>query len=207
MTFTREDFQREYNLSDEDVRETAKACGLSLKKRNYSDEEKERFAQARKLFDEGTANSYDDIANYFKNNGIQPDSDDDGLDGNASDELGSDEDSSNGNGLIINEKLAEDLRLLEAQAMETGFQMGLQQAEIMGKVIPQVTILRLKEMIVTGELKQNFQQIWSEATKTLGNAQSLTEQVEGRWKEYQLLRYQPPTSLPSSSTESSNSDY
>ncbi|WP_013320612.1 hypothetical protein [Gloeothece verrucosa] len=200
MTFTREDFQREYNLSDEDVRETAKACGLSLKKRNYSDEEFERFAEARKLFDEGTANSYDDIANYFKSNEMQPDSDDDDLDI-------SNDNSSDGNGLIINEKLAEDLRLLEAQAMETGFQMGLQQAEIMGKVIPQVTILRLKEMIVTGELKQNFQQIWSEATKTLGNAQSLTEQVEGRWKEFQLQKYQPPTSLPSSSTESSNSDY
>ena len=65
MTFTREDFQREYNLGEEDVRETLKACGLSLKKRNYSARERESFARARKLFDEGTANSYDDIANYF----------------------------------------------------------------------------------------------------------------------------------------------
>ncbi|ACK70906.1 hypothetical protein PCC7424_2489 [Gloeothece citriformis PCC 7424] len=200
MTFTREDFQREYNLSDEDVRETLKACGLSLKKRNYSDEEFERFAEARKLFEEGVANSYDDIANYFKSNGVQPDSDDHDLDI-------SNDNSSDGNGLVMSEKLAEDLRLLEAQAMEAGFQMGLQQAEIMGKVIPQVTILRLKEMIITGELKQNFQQIWNEATKSLGNAPSLTEQVEGRWKEHQLNRYQPPTSLPSSSTESSSNDY
>ena len=38
MTFTREDFKREYNLSEEDIKETLKACGLSLKKRNYSDE-------------------------------------------------------------------------------------------------------------------------------------------------------------------------
>ncbi|ACK72240.1 hypothetical protein PCC7424_3861 [Gloeothece citriformis PCC 7424] len=173
---------------------------LSLKKRNYSDEEKERFAEARKLFEEGVANSYDDIANYFKSNGVQPDSDDHDLDI-------SNDNSSDGNGLVMSEKLAEDLRLLEAQAMEAGFQMGLQQAEIMGKVIPQVTILRLKEMIITGELKQNFQQIWNEATKSLGNAPSLTEQVEGRWKEYQLHRYQPPTSLPSSSTESSSNDY
>jgi hypothetical protein len=68
MTFTREDFQREYNLGEEDVRETLKACGLSLKKRNYSDGDKECFAQARKLFEDGLAHSYDDIANHFKNN-------------------------------------------------------------------------------------------------------------------------------------------
>jgi hypothetical protein len=89
--------------------------------------------------------------------------------------------------------------------MEAGFQVGLQQAEIMGKVIPQVTILRLKEMIVTGELRQNFQQIWTEAM-TAGNSLSVTEMVEERWREYQLTRYQPLTSLPESSTASSDSD-
>ena len=77
----------------------------------------------------------------------------------------------------------------------------------MGKVIPQVTILRLKEMIVTGELRQNFQHIWQEAAENLGNVESLSDRVEGRWKEYQLERYQPLMSLPESSTESSNSDY
>jgi hypothetical protein len=71
--------------------------------------------------------------------------------------------------------------------METGFQVGLQQAEIMGKVIPQVTIMRLKEMIFTGELRQNFQQIWAEAAAQLGNAQSLTERVEGRWQVLSVL--------------------
>jgi hypothetical protein len=104
MTFTREDFQREYNLSDEDIKETLKACGLSLKKRNYSNEDKERFAQARKLFEEGIANSYDDIANYFNKIGINP-------------EFSS-------NSVPINEELVEHLRLLEQQAMETGFQVG-----------------------------------------------------------------------------------
>ena len=187
MTFTREDFQKEYNLSEEDIKETLKACGLSLKKRNYSDEDKERFAQARKLFEEGIANSYDDIANHFNNIGISPEV--------------------TGNGVTINEELVEHLRLLEQQAMETGFQVGLQQAEIMGKVIPQVTILRLKEMIVTGELRQNFPHIWQEAAENLGNVESLSDRVEGRWKEYQLERYQPLMSLPESSTESSNSDY
>jgi hypothetical protein len=188
MTFTREDFQQEYNLGEEDIKETLKACGLSLKKRNYSDEDKERFAQARRLFEEGTANSYDDIASYFKNNDI----------------LNSEE---NGNGVAISEGLVEHLCLLEQQAMEAGFQVGLQQAEIMGKVIPQVTILRLKEMIVTGELRQNFQRIWQEATETLGNVESLSDRVEGRWKEYQLKRYQPLTSLPESSTELSSNGF
>jgi len=68
----------------------------------------------------------------------------------------------NGNGLVVSEELAEHLRLLEQQAIETGFQVGFQQAEIMGKVIPQVTIMRLKEMIATGELRQNFEQFWWE---------------------------------------------
>lgn len=185
MTFTREDFQREYNLSEEDVRETLKACGLSLRKRNYTDGDRERFAQARKLFNDGLAHSYDDIANHFRNNGIAPED--------------------NGHG-ATDEELEEHLRLLEEQAIETGFQVGLQQAEIMGKVIPQVTIMRLKEMIVTGELRQNFQQLWTEAMTT-GNLPSVTEMVEERWREYQLTRYQPLTSLPESSTALSNSDY
>ena len=66
MTVTPEDLQREFNLSQEDVRDTLIACGLSLKKQNYSQVEKELFARARKLFDEGTVNSYDDIANHFR---------------------------------------------------------------------------------------------------------------------------------------------
>ena len=66
MTVTREDLQKDFQLGEEDVRDTLKACGLSLKKRNYSDEERERFAQARKLFEDGLAHSYDDIANHFK---------------------------------------------------------------------------------------------------------------------------------------------
>jgi hypothetical protein len=185
MTFTREDLQREYNLGEEDIKETLKACGLSLKKRNYSDEDRDLFARARKLVEEGTANSYDDIANFFKKNGINLAKNDDGV--------------------AISAELVEHLHLLEQQAMETGFQVGLQQAEIMGKVIPQVTILRLKEMIVTGELRQNFQQIWTEAM-TAGNSLSVTEMVEERWREYQLTRYQPLTSLPESSTASSDSD-
>lgn len=111
----------------------------------------------------------------------------------------------NGNGFAVSEELAEHLRLLEKQAIETGFQVGLQQAEIMGKVIPQVTIMRLKEMIITGELRQNFQQLWTEAMTT-GNLPSVTEMVEQRWREYQLTRYQPLTSLPESLTESSNND-
>jgi hypothetical protein len=76
---------------EEDVRETLKACGLSLKKRNYSDGDRERFAQARKLFEEGTANSYDDIANYFKSHGMHPED--------------------NGNGIALSGELVEHLRL------------------------------------------------------------------------------------------------
>jgi hypothetical protein len=189
MTFTREDFQREYHLDEEDTKETLKSCGLSLKKRNYSEAEKERFAQARKLFEEGAANSYDDIAHYFKNHEMTS------------------KDSGNEINETLNGELVEHLQLLEQQAMETGFQVGLQQAEIMGKVIPRVAILRLKEMIVTGELRENFQQLWQEAAGSLGNGESLPEQIEARWKQYQLREYQPLTSLPKSLTELSNNGF
>ncbi|WP_245927781.1 hypothetical protein [Aphanothece hegewaldii] len=184
---TREDLQREYDLSEEDFKETLKACGLSLKKRNYSEAERERFAQARMLFDEGIANSYDDLASHFKSQDF--------------------DDEDDANAVAISVELAEHLRLLEQQAVDTGFQMGLQQAEIMGKVIPQVTIMRLKEMIATGELRQNFEQFWQEASPQLGNVEALGERVESRWKEYQLQKYQPLTSLPESSMESSSNDF
>ncbi len=185
MTVTPEDLQREFNLSQEDVRDTLIACGLSLKKQNYSQVEKELFARARKLFEEGLAHSYDDIASHFQTYEVKD----------------------NGKSVAVSEELAEHLRLLEEQAMETGFQVGLQQAEIMGQVIPQVTITRLKEMIASGELRQNFEQLWRGAAAGLGNPESLAERLEGRWKADQLERYQPLTSLPDSSTELSNSDF
>jgi hypothetical protein len=187
MTFTREDLQQEYNLGEEDIKETLKSCGLSLKKRHYSEEDKERFSQARKLFEEGTAHSYDDIAHYFQQVGVNSDN--------------------TAQTVSMSQEFVENLQLLEQQAMETGFQVGLQQAEIMGKVIPRVTILRLKEMIATGELRENFQQLWQEAAGNLGNAESLPERIEARWKEYQLKEYQPLTSLPESSTESSTNGF
>jgi hypothetical protein len=41
----------------------------------------------------------------------------------------------------------------------------------------------------------------------MGNGESLSERLEGRWKQYQIQKYQPLTSLPESSMESFNSDY
>ncbi len=182
--YTREDFGREYGLNVEDVDETLKVCGLSAKKRNYSAPERERFAQARKMFDEGVANSYDDLAEYFKGQDLEtPET------------------------ATITPELAEHLRLLEQEAVETGFKMGLQHGEIMGKVIPQVAIMRLKEMIATGELKQNFERLWREASAGLGNEESMSELLQTRWRDYQLSKSPPLTSLPESSTESSDSDF
>jgi hypothetical protein len=76
----------------------------------------------------------------------------------------------------------------------------------MGQVIPQVTIKRLREMIANGELKQNFEQIWQESAKKLGNGQYLQQQIEQQWQEYQLNKYQPRVNLLESSTPSSTND-
>ncbi|MEG3437857.1 hypothetical protein V0288_12085 [Pannus brasiliensis CCIBt3594] len=174
MTYTVEDFAREYELSASEVEATLTAIGLPTAKPDYSEAERERFARARELFEEGIANSYDDIAAFFENESVP-------------------------------NVAPEPTLSLEEQAIETGFQVGFRQAEIMGQVIPRVTVMRLKEMVATGELKQNFQQLWIEAMDA-GNSTSVTARIDRRWREYQLERYQPLTSLPESSTESSDSD-
>lgn len=56
----------------------------------------------------------------------------------------------------------------------------------MGQVIPRVTVMRLKEMVATGELKQNFQQLWLEAMDA-GNSTSVTDRIDRRWREYQEI--------------------
>ncbi len=183
MAYTVEDFAREYELSEQDVGATLTAIGLPTAKIDYSEADRERFARARELIEEGVANCYDEIENFFENENI-PDGE------NGRDEIAS------------GDLSGPDLQEI---AIETGFQVGFRQAEIMGQVIPRVTIMRLKEMVATGELKQNFQQLWAEA-RDAGNSPPVTETIERRWREYQLERYQPPTSLPGSSTASSDSD-
>lgn len=183
--YTRHNFQQDFNLSEEDVKETLRACGLSLRKKNYSEAERERFAQARQLFNDGTATSYDGIASYFESKGVKVKDEAEGADQFTA--------------------LSEHIRALEEEAIQAGFQLGLKQAEVMGQVIPQVAIMRLKEMIATGELRENFQKLWQEALKQ-GNSPSLTEVVETRWREYQLEKYPLPTNLLESSTESSDSE-
>jgi hypothetical protein len=181
--YTKQNFQQDFNLSEEDVKETLRACGLSLRKKNYTEAERERFAQARQLFHEGAATSYDAIASYFESKGVK-------VKGEEAEKF---------------TDLSEHIRALEEEAIQAGFQLGLKQAEVMGQVIPQVAIMRLKEMIATGELRENFQKLWQEALKQ-GNSPSLTEVVETRWREYQLEKYPLPTNLLESSTESSDSE-
>jgi ABC-type transporter MlaC component len=184
--YTRQNFQQEFNLSEEDVKETLRACGLSLRKKNYTEAERERFAQGRQLFNEGLATSYDDIAAHFESKGVNVKSE-------ATEES-------------ADTSLTEHIRALEEEAIQAGFQLGMKQAEIMGQVIPQIAIMRLKEMIATGELRENFQKLWQDALKQ-GNSSSLTEAVETRWREYQMEKYPLPTNLLDSSTESSDNEF
>jgi hypothetical protein len=185
VTYTVEDFARQYELSEGDVGATLTAIGLPTAKTDYSEADRERFARARELIEEGVANSYDEIENFFENEIIA--------------------DGENGRDGVADTLLSGPDLPLEEIAIETGFQVGFRQAEIMGQVIPRVTIMRLKEMVATGELKQNFQQLWAEAMDA-GNSPPVTETIGRRWREYQLERYQSPTSLPESSTGSSDSD-
>ncbi len=189
MFSNHEDFQRQYNLSEEDVKETLKACGISVEKPSYSQADNTSFALARKLLDDGLANSYDDIANHFKN-----------LQSNGKEKS---------NNFENNPEVQERLKSLEQQAIQRGLSIGIQHAEIMGKVIPKATIMRLKQMIETGEMRDNFDQLWQQATSSsLGkDDEYLTLELERQWNQYQLQKSQPPLNLLESSTESSNRDF
>ncbi len=196
MSMTLKDFETEFNLSEEHVLETLKACEISLTKKNYSKAEKELFAQARRLFEENSALSYDDIANRMKE--IKAEELQIKIEQKKKSESEQDFES------------AEYLRRLELEAIQTGFSLGMQQAKIMGKIIPRAAIMKLSQMIANGELKQNFEEIWLQGTsEQLGNDEYWDLQVETMWKEHQVNQLptsQPPTNLLKSSTESSTSD-
>ena len=176
MSQTKEQLQTEFSLSDQDFKDTLKAIGLHPNKKNFSQEERERFVEARKLFDEGGANSYEDIATYFKQQATK------GVQGNES--------------LMAN---------LDQQAVQAGFELGARQAEIMGQVIPKATVMRLTQMIESGQLKDSFQQYWAETMK-VGKAPDVTTLVEDYLETHQLAPSSAPMNLLSSSTESSTND-
>ena len=61
---TKKDLQERYQLSDETVYKTLKACGLGTKKTQYTEEEVEKyFEPARKLVNDGK--TYKEVEEYF----------------------------------------------------------------------------------------------------------------------------------------------
>ena len=180
-----EEMSREFNLSDEDFQETARACGLSLSQKNYSDQERERFAEARNLLDEGVANSYEDLTHYFQERGVRA----------------SEDDPETTPAPLSNS--TNPLAQLKRQAIQAGFELGLQQAEVLAQAIPQATMLRLNQMIENGQLRQEFLKLWQEqAVASLGK-EEIRSLVESEWLTHQLNASQNPTGLLESSTESS----
>lgn len=179
MSYTRDDFSQEFQLSANDVRETLNALGVHPNKKRFSEAERSRFAEARKLLEEGAAASYEDLEAHFRV----------GLVGGATSDAS-----------------PEYLKELERQAVEAGFELGLQQGQIMGQVIPHAAVMRLKEMIATGELKANFQAYWDRAMQQGKSPERVDALMEECWSAYRLERSQPPMSLPESSTASSDSD-
>ena len=178
MSHTKESLAQEFNLSLEDVQETLKAIGFHPNKKKFSDQDKERFAQARRLLSEGAANSYEDLQSHFR---PSPGSE---------------------TGMPASDVLAE----LQRQGVEASFELGLKQGEMMGKVIPHAAVMRLKEMIATGELKDNFESYWKQAMAGGNSPESVEALVEEQWTAYQLNKYPTPASLPESSTPSSEND-
>ena len=67
MPYTKADLQDKFNLSESDVVETLKACGLSTTRTKYSDSDIDtNFEMIRSYFDQGLATDYTVAADLFK---------------------------------------------------------------------------------------------------------------------------------------------
>lgn len=72
MSYNLENLQKQFNLSEEDVKNTLLACGLSLKKKSYNDTEIEtKFTQIRQYFSSNRVQNYDEAAALYKSEGLK----------------------------------------------------------------------------------------------------------------------------------------
>ena len=60
---TKKDFKDEFDLALNTVRTTLKSCGLETEKQDYSEEEANKFREARRMKDAGL--SYSEISKHF----------------------------------------------------------------------------------------------------------------------------------------------
>lgn len=64
--YTKDDLQSKHGLTDKaDVDQTLMACGLSAKKRRFSEDDEIAFARVRTMFSEGKVDNYDAAAKLF----------------------------------------------------------------------------------------------------------------------------------------------
>lgn len=64
MPTTKKELEQEFGITRNTVMDTLKSCLLDTAKREYSDEEKARFAEARKLL--SNKKSYEEVRAYFE---------------------------------------------------------------------------------------------------------------------------------------------
>lgn len=179
MSYTKTDLAHEFNLPDGEVDEMLRACGLSTKKKAYTESDRARFQEGRELITNGQATSYDEVAAYFS--------------GEAEDEA--------------SEATPPVIDTLRQEAIAHGFQIGLEQAEIIAQVIPLATIRKLEQMVANGELRNALQELLSQTFPKTKKRSVTREEIEAHWTTYQIEAYQEPReSLPPSSTESLDSD-
>jgi hypothetical protein len=63
MFYTKKDMAKAYQISPRTVTKTLQACGIATRKTRYSQEEFQRFSQARTLFKAGVGSR--DIKTFF----------------------------------------------------------------------------------------------------------------------------------------------
>lgn len=62
--YTKKDLEQKFEISDNTVYNSLKACGLNTGKKKYSESEHDRFAHCRQMYDEGK--STEEIEAYFR---------------------------------------------------------------------------------------------------------------------------------------------
>ncbi len=81
MPWTRKQLEKHFHVEDRTVRKTLTAIGLNIKDKEYSDEDFERFKEARELIENGV--SYEELRQHFGGESFD-DENGNGVEGNGS---------------------------------------------------------------------------------------------------------------------------
>ena len=70
--YSKQDFLDRWELPGQELDHTLSAIGISPRQRKYSSEDWTRFEEARSLLDSGQVNTFEELAEHYRSQGITP---------------------------------------------------------------------------------------------------------------------------------------